>query len=233
MISHNHAPSRPDSGHGYKGIYSDVLFKILSICILAFFVIFYLKAEAKLFNTELPAEQQLTTTKNQDRKIDVVLNEDRKDVSIEIITHPAIGEVKVDENNYILYTPEADYCDSSTPDVFIYELCGQNGCEQYNIEIKVLCDNLIFFTGVALATPPNGKGQNFTIEGIERYPDNKLSVFNQFGNEVYTARNYKNEWDGTKEGKSLKEGTYYYVFSDGLGTSYSGYINIELPTDSE
>jgi large repetitive protein len=59
---------------------------------------------------------------------------------------------------------------------------------------------------------PNGDGKNdfFVIGGVENYPDNKLTVYNRWGNVVYNKDGYKNEWDGNaNNGESMAEGTYF------------------------
>ena len=63
---------------------------------------------------------------------------------------------------------------------------------------------------------PNGDGQNdqFVISCIqdERYMDNKLDIFNRWGQLVFTTINYQNDWSGTTlAGTELQEGAYYYV----------------------
>lgn len=68
------------------------------------------------------------------------------------------------------------------------------------------------------------------ITNIEYYPDNKFTVFNRWGNKVYEAAPYLNQWDGTsqygsafKEG--LPEGTYYYILDLGNDKDpYTGFI---------
>ena len=76
---------------------------------------------------------------------------------------------------------------------------------------------------------PNGDGVNDTwiIINAEKYPRNKLSVFNRWGNKVYEAKPYMNNWDGTSIGKPLPDGTYYFIFDKGNGDPpYSGYVTI-------
>ncbi len=43
------------------------------------------------------------------------------------------------------------------------------------------------------------------------YPDNELIIFNRWGDVVYRAAPYQNDWDGTANGQVLPEGTYYWV----------------------
>lgn len=71
------------------------------------------------------------------------------------------------------------------------------------------------------AFSPNGDDMNdrFEIIGIEKY-DNKVTIYNRWGNLIFQAENYANltnDWDGTPStsitlgsGK-LPEGTYFYV----------------------
>lgn len=60
---------------------------------------------------------------------------------------------------------------------------------------------------------PNGDGVHdfWTINNITTYPICKVTVYNRWGSEVFTAENYQNTWDGTKDGKALPDGTYYYI----------------------
>jgi gliding motility-associated-like protein len=58
----------------------------------------------------------------------------------------------------------------------------------------------------------------------------ELQIFNRYGTEVYSKKNYKNEWNGkTNSGKELPEGTYFYVINFETGKAKTGlvYINKE------
>ncbi|MCK0160881.1 gliding motility-associated C-terminal domain-containing protein [Allomuricauda sp. F6463D] len=74
---------------------------------------------------------------------------------------------------------------------------------------------------------PNGDGVNdyFKIDCISRYPNNSLQVYNRWGNIVFQTRSYKNDWDGTPNGRAIVQpedqlpvGTYYYVLDLGDGS---------------
>ncbi len=88
-----------------------------------------------------------------------------------------------------------------------------NGCESYSsLEVEVA------LAAVPNAITPNGDGSNdfFIIPQIERdpdgYPDSELIIFNRWGDVLYKAAPYDNNWDGRNNGGgSLVEGTYYYV----------------------
>lgn len=59
------------------------------------------------------------------------------------------------------------------------------------------------------------------------YPNNVVKIYDRNGKEVYSKRNYNNDWDGTYQGFRLGEGTYYYHVD--FGTSHpqlKGFISI-------
>ncbi|WP_415831444.1 gliding motility-associated C-terminal domain-containing protein, partial [Flavobacterium terrigena] len=70
---------------------------------------------------------------------------------------------------------------------------------------------------------PNEDGSNdyFNIKCAEYYPNNKLEIYNRYGNLVYETKGYNNNWkgisnvNGTFNGNVLPTGTYYYVFETG------------------
>lgn len=56
-------------------------------------------------------------------------------------------------------------------------------------------------------TPNNdGKNDYFYVQGIEKYPNSALYIFNRWGGTVYQTKNYGNNWYAP----GLSEGTYYY-----------------------
>ena len=106
--------------------------------------------------------------------------------------------------------------------------------------VTVLNQNsgLIFNNGISITSE---RGNDvFRIEGIERFPDNRLRIFNRWGVEVYNAENYDNDvigFRGLSEGRTtisqdkfLPVGTYYYILeyvnSEGRTINNSGYLYI-------
>jgi gliding motility-associated-like protein len=72
------------------------------------------------------------------------------------------------------------------------------------------------FTGfIANALTPNEDGINdaLYVENIEIFTENDIKIFNEYGQEVYKAAPYKNDWKGTYNGSRLPDGTYYYVLN--------------------
>lgn len=73
---------------------------------------------------------------------------------------------------------------------------------------------------------PNGDefNQYFEINGLENYPKNSIVIFNRWGNVVYKADPYNNDWDGTCDGNlslgggKAPAGTYFYSLDLGNGS---------------
>lgn len=76
---------------------------------------------------------------------------------------------------------------------------------------------------------PNGDGINdfFFINELLFYEPIHLKVYNRWGRKVFEDENYKNDWNGVNMwGKSLAEGTYFYVLLFSDGASRNGNIMI-------
>ncbi|MCC9135027.1 gliding motility-associated C-terminal domain-containing protein [Pontibacter silvestris] len=60
---------------------------------------------------------------------------------------------------------------------------------------------------------PNRDGINdiWMIENISKYPNCKVQVFNQWGNQVFISDGYQAPWDGSQNGQELPLATYYYI----------------------
>lgn len=81
---------------------------------------------------------------------------------------------------------------------------------------------------IPLFFSPNndGPGDYWEFREIESYNQCSLAVFNRAGQEVFKARPYQNNWDGTYRGKPLSDGDYYYVISCDDGRVLKGAVRI-------
>jgi gliding motility-associated-like protein len=78
---------------------------------------------------------------------------------------------------------------------------------------------------------PNGDGKKDTwiIDGVTRYDNNELKIYNRWGSLVFEANPYMNDWDGESlEGKPLAAGAYVYILylNDTPDTVYQGTITL-------
>ena len=167
-----------------------------------------------------------STIKAKPVLIDVLSNDslNANNWTLTITTNPKHGQAIVTADMRIIYIPDIDYCNSRVADVFTYSLCTLGGCDTTKVEVIVSCDKIKIYNGFS----PNNDGINdvFVIEGIEKFPNNTLSVFNRWGNEVMKTKGYKNDWDGTWNNQILPDGTYFYIFEDGEGNKTVGYVQI-------
>ncbi len=87
----------------------------------------------------------------------------------------------------------------------------ENGCTQ--------SDDMTLTVHSALDLPntfsPNGDGINevWIIEGIELFPENTISIYTRWGQEIFRTSSYslKKAWDGTFKSRKAAEGVYFYI----------------------
>jgi gliding motility-associated-like protein len=82
------------------------------------------------------------------------------------------------------------------------------------------------------AFSPNGDGINdrWIVTNGPCFVKAKVQVFNRFGSKIFDNTDYKNNWEGTFNGKPLPDGTYYYTVTflliNGSVETQSGNVTI-------
>jgi large repetitive protein len=125
------------------------------------------------------------------------------------------GKVSFNPDGTFTYNPSTNFTGTET---FTYEVCPvdcPNTCERATATIKVF--NAKFANRGTNVITPNNDGLNdaLEIEGNDpNAPNNKseIVIYNQWGNTVYHATSYKNDWRGTFNENPLPVGTYYFIF---------------------
>ncbi len=118
-------------------------------------------------------------------------------------------------------------------DVVRFEACDfAAACTQQDVTILVEGD-ITLFDGIS----PNGDGFNdfFNIENIQILePENKVSIFNRWGDKVYDVDNYDSSNPGKRfngrsdSGKALPSGVYFYKVEFASGREpLSGYLTLK------
>ena len=84
-----------------------------------------------------------------------------------------------------------------------------SGCIATDSVIVTVLPNIKFPDGIS----PNGDGKNdvWIIDFIEQFPENVVEIYNRWGELLFHADGYQQDWDGTYNGKELPIGTYYYI----------------------
>jgi gliding motility-associated-like protein len=172
----------------------------------------------------IAVDDEVIVKKGQSIKVDVLYNDlNIPGISAPVIVTPALsGTLLVNPDKTVQYTANDAQV---TRDSFLYQVCHSDyGCGTAMVRIIYVESDLVVFNGFS----PNGDGTNdyFTIENIERYPNNRVQIFNASGLEVFNRAGYTNTWDGKYNGTPVPPGTYFYVIDDGLGTVLSGYLEI-------
>lgn len=155
--------------------------------------------------------------------IDLLQNDQRTGpVTVTLLGEPSFGEILSNLNGTITFEAPTGLTDQT---VIEYEVCS-NACPD-------LCSRatLTIFSEAAGTDPtvynaisPNGDGMNdvFYFEKLGRnpdeFPDNEMIIFNRWGDIIFDAKPYTNDWDGTSNGGALvPEGTYYYILRLNVG----------------
>jgi len=105
-----------------------------------------------------------------------------------------------------------------TATTYTYGAVDINGCSSvitFTVGIDENC-NVIIYNGFT----PNGDGINdfWVIDNIDKYTNNKVFIYNRWGNEIFSTSNYNNTtnvWDGKANGQVITSGTYFFVIVDG------------------
>jgi gliding motility-associated-like protein len=76
---------------------------------------------------------------------------------------------------------------------------------------------------------PNGDGNNdsWDIQGLADYPDASVTVFDRWGQKVYSGTSQDPAWDGTTNGRECPTADYYYVIDLGNGQTYNGVVTLK------
>jgi gliding motility-associated-like protein len=100
-----------------------------------------------------------------------------------------------------------------------------NGCKASStVQVKIVSKLII-----PNAFSPNGDGVNETweIQGLNLFSFCSVEIFNRNGQIVYKSIGYNKPWDGTRNGKPLPVGIYYFVIDKKDGTNkLSGWISL-------
>lgn len=149
-----------------------------------------------------------------------------------------------EDNVYIVRANDAD--GSFNPDTATYEWTGPNGFSSperafaaplpgiYNVtvtteegctgEAEIIVTETTCF--IPRGISPNNDGKNDELD-LSALGVKKISIYNRYGQEVYSKNNYSKEWRGQDaNGNDLPTGTYFYVIERTQGESKTGWIYI-------
>jgi len=163
-------------------------------------------AEDDIYTISFAGVEDLTLTENDDFS---------GNVFSDIVTEPSHGALKKIAEGEYTFTADINFVGT---DFFVYELCTPScECTEAIVDLSIggeaTCDIPTIIT-------PNNDGINdaFVIPCLaeeEKFPNNNVSIFNQWGDEVFRAAPYQNNWLGTYSGQDLPVGTYFFIVDFG------------------
>ncbi|MFY7740542.1 MAG: gliding motility-associated C-terminal domain-containing protein [Flavobacterium sp.] len=193
-------------------------------------------------NSEIGATIPLYTndTLNQDPLIPI-------EVTFTLVDNGGINGAVIDSSGNLIIpagTPIGTY-------TIVYQICdivNPNNCDTAIaiIVVKDPCDfddsadscDIVIYNYLSPGNDTNN--EYFILEGIEKYPDNSVEIYNRWGVLVYDAKGYDNNtkvFRGISEGRvtikqseELPEGTYFYIIkytkTSGITKEKAGYLYI-------
>lgn len=135
--------------------------------------------------------------------------------TVRVLDPPKHGRWSEPSKGVFSYLPDLTF---TGRDKLIYELCNLNPacpCAMatlfFDVEAADSCRIPTIIT-------PNNDGVNdafvipfHCLAGGEGGFENEVTIFNQWGDQVFHANPYNNDWEGTYNGQSLPAGTYFFV----------------------
>ncbi|MFN5544893.1 MAG: tandem-95 repeat protein [Bacteroidota bacterium] len=135
------------------------------------------------------------------------------------ITQPKFGTIQSTDDSNFIYVPFINYTGTDKFSYSISDLGSPAKFDTAEVIIEVSEQSVKIPDGFS----PDGDGVNdrFVIPGIEKYPNNKLTIVNRWGEAVYVMEKYNNSWGGepnmgfTLENGILPAGAYFYILETG------------------
>ncbi len=135
--------------------------------------------------------------------------------TVRVLDPPKHGRWSEPSKGIFTYLPDLTF---TGRDRLVYELCNLNPacpCSMatlfFDVEPADSCRIPTIIT-------PNNDGVNdafvipfYCLGGGEGGAENEVAIFNQWGDQVFYARPYQNDWQGTYNGQPLPVGTYFFV----------------------
>ena len=170
-------------------------------------------------STVVAKNDSTVTNVNTDVSINVYANDTGDITTINSIDQPSNGYVSYSNDGKYIYTPNPNFIGV---DSFTYEICDyscDNACKIATVTIIV---NPLGELIIPNAFSPNNDNFNdlFTITNLDQYENNDIIIFNRWGDKVFEASPYLNDWDGSSakakfvvSGNKVVEGTYYFILN--------------------
>jgi|GEM_PF-3900202 len=153
----------------------------------------------------------------------------------QIVTTNASGVVFNQDDSSLCfdYTAPEEYEGVEQISVTVCDDGNPSECTTALVEITV---EVVWQLDISQLITPNGDGTNDTwfIGNIDKYPNNRVMVFDRWGSKIFYGSNYNNSsicWNGNTENDhsnsgGAPSGTYFYTIDLDDGRSFKGYLEL-------
>ena len=136
----------------------------------------------------------------------------------------------------LVFEPNSQYTETKELEVstqfVVHVIDNETGCkssDKVNIEVQNDAEDIV---KIYNAFTPNNDGVNdiWVIEGIEKFPNNEVQIYNRWGDKIREYTNYDNKntyWDGSYlNNNPVPDGTYYFIVSLKNVKIFTGWVHI-------
>jgi gliding motility-associated-like protein len=156
----------------------------------------------------------LSMVENTQGYVNITLN-DTNYASASIITTPLHGTANLNLS-IVEYIPSPGFTGMDSIQYIICSSVCTQACDTAWLVINVMPEATVIIPQVVT---PNGDNFNdsWIITNLNIFPDNEVIIMNRWGDIVYQAKPYNNDWQGQSNsgihllGNNLSTGTYYYI----------------------
>jgi len=156
----------------------------------------------------------------------LVPEELRSDLTVTILNDGGLTGLNIDDQGMVTVPKNFDP-EIYTVNVRVCEKLNPTNCDESIIKIKI--EYTVFIPPGVVTPNDDGKNDFFHVRGLSAFPDNQLVIYNRWGNKVYEAAPYNNDWDGKSQNgltfsgsNRVPAGTYFYVIDLGNGRRETG-----------
>ncbi|MBL7774759.1 MAG: gliding motility-associated C-terminal domain-containing protein, partial [Saprospiraceae bacterium] len=135
--------------------------------------------------------------------------------TVRVLEAPKHGTWSEPSKGTFAYLPNLTF---AGVDKLIYELCNLNPACPCSMSTLFFQVQEAGECRIPTIITPNGDGANdifvipfYCLNSGDGLPENEVTIFNQWGDQVFHAKPYNNDWGGTYNGQDLPAGTYFFV----------------------
>jgi gliding motility-associated-like protein len=88
-------------------------------------------------------------------------------------------------------------------------------------------NDIELFIPTGLSPNNDNENDNWTVIGLEKYPNVKLFIYNRWGQLIFEGNQSSPSWNGKYNGETLPTADYYYIVEIGDGRTFNGVVTLK------